>query len=104
MINQLVAGPASVRFGDRDAPSIENWKQVHVLRGHRSNVSDLSWSPDGKFIASASFDNLVIVWDVASGRQVGWAELRRAGRAKCWRDTCRAHARFRSPHTVFLQA
>ena len=83
VINQLVPGPASVRFGDKDAPSVENWKQLHVLRGHRSNVCDVSWSPDGKRLASASLDNLVIVWDVASGRQVGLVlEVVRAARLR----------------------
>jgi len=62
---------------------VENWKQLHVLRGHRSNVCDVSWSPDGKRLASASLDNLVIVWDVASGRQVGLVlEVVRAARLR----------------------
>jgi WD40 repeat protein len=40
------------------------------MRGHQNNVVDLSWSPDGSLIASASLDNLVIIWEVSSGQRL----------------------------------
>ncbi|GHO76799.1 hypothetical protein KSD_45700 [Ktedonobacter sp. SOSP1-85] len=32
--------------------------------GHSSDIFDLSWSPDGRFLASASADHSVIIWQV----------------------------------------
>ena len=39
-------------------------KTLAVLKGHANVVNDLSWSPDGKYIATASDDETVFVWDV----------------------------------------
>jgi len=36
--------------------------ETHVLRGHTSWVMGLAFSPDGKWIASASLDGTVKVW------------------------------------------
>lgn len=36
---------------------------VQTLRGHTNNVMDVGWSPDDSMLASASLDNLVLVWD-----------------------------------------
>jgi WD40 repeat protein len=33
-----------------------------VLRGHTGAVYSVSWSPDGKSLASASWDNTVRMW------------------------------------------
>ena len=41
----------------------EQWGCVHMLRGHGSNILDLSWSPDQKFLASCSVDNSIIIWN-----------------------------------------
>lgn len=38
-----------------------------VLRGHRDVVSFLSFSPDGAWLYSASWDGEVWRWDVAGG-------------------------------------
>ncbi len=40
------------------------------MRGHTLNVADLAWCPDGSKLASASLDNLVVIWDAATGRQL----------------------------------
>lgn len=36
---------------------------IQILRGHRDKVWDAAFSPDGQYIASASSDNTVIVWN-----------------------------------------
>ena len=41
----------------------EHWGCVHMLRGHASDVLDLSWSPDHKYLASCSVDNTIVIWN-----------------------------------------
>ncbi|GAC1652446.1 MAG: hypothetical protein NVS4B12_23890 [Ktedonobacteraceae bacterium] len=38
--------------------------------GHSSRVTALAWSPNGKWIASASYDKTVQVWDATNGNQL----------------------------------
>ncbi len=41
---------------------------VHTLRGHRDQVRDIRFSPDGSLVGSHSDDGELIVWDTATGR------------------------------------
>ena len=43
---------------------------LYTYRGHSSEVWAVAWSPDGKRIASGSFDHTVQVWDAADGGNV----------------------------------
>jgi WD40 repeat protein len=36
-----------------------------VLRGHSAAIRNLTYSPDGTFVASVGEDGLLILWDVA---------------------------------------
>ena len=43
---------------------------LFVCVGHSSRVTALGWSPNGKWIASASYDKTVQVWDATNGKQL----------------------------------
>ena len=61
---ELHEGKGRTMFGSNDEPNVENWSNVGKLKGHQSDVIDIAFSPDDKYLASASYDNLVNVWDV----------------------------------------
>lgn len=52
---------------DDDLKNKENWTVVSVLRAHLQDVYDLSWSPDGTQLMSASTDRTVFIWDALKG-------------------------------------
>ena len=39
----------------------------HTLQGHKDFISRIAWSPDGQFLASASFDRTIKLWDAEGG-------------------------------------
>jgi WD40 repeat protein len=42
--------------------SIEG-RELHTLKGHSGSVTSVSFSPNGKTIASASSDGTIILWN-----------------------------------------
>ncbi|MEH2460246.1 nSTAND1 domain-containing NTPase [Nostoc sp.] len=59
--NQVVAALQSASYGIRES---------NTLEGHSGAVNTVSFSPDGKFIASGSDDKTIIVWD-SDGKKFG---------------------------------
>jgi len=41
---------------------------IYTYRGHNNTVDALSWSPNGRYIASGSWDHTVQVWAAPSTR------------------------------------
>ncbi|NTW54697.1 MAG: GTP-binding protein, partial [Chlorobaculum sp.] len=39
----------------------------HVLRGHTDVINGIAWSPDGKYLASSSYDKTIRIFDVNTG-------------------------------------
>ncbi len=44
--------------------------EVFIQLGHRGGVKAVRFSPDGKYLASASYDNTIKLWDFHTGREV----------------------------------
>lgn len=56
------SGGSSI-FGGK--ASVETWRCIATLRSHEADVLDLAWAPHSPWLASASVDNSVIVWDAS---------------------------------------
>ncbi|KAI8328132.1 WD40-repeat-containing domain protein [Chlamydoabsidia padenii] len=48
----------------------ESWRAVKHLRDHNSDVLDLVWSNDNRYLASCSMDGFIIIWDAQTFEQV----------------------------------
>jgi WD40 repeat protein len=51
-------------------PSIPTWTCIQTLTHHPEPIGDLAISPDGKFLASASWDQTLKLWEIATGNLV----------------------------------
>lgn len=75
-----VVGPSdgTVRLWDmrRGAP-------LHALRGHGCDVDGVAFSPDGKIFASISFDEMLRLWAVESGKPLQTLSGERSSSAPC---------------------
>src|SRR5262249_35270897 len=71
--------------GSRDGEdSIQLWetatgKELRTIHGHQHAVTGLSFSPDAKTLAAASYEGSIRLWDVATGKELN----RQSGHAGC---------------------
>jgi hypothetical protein len=62
--------PGGEPDGDPGAPG---WKVAGALKGHRDDVMDVAWAPDGSALLSGCVENELVVFDVDARRSVvGW--------------------------------
>ena len=43
---------------------------LYICMGHASRITAITWSPDGKYLASASYDKTVQIWDALTGKHI----------------------------------
>ena len=47
---------------------IDNGELIQTLEGHTEGVSDIAWSHDGDYLASASDDKTICIWSIEEVR------------------------------------
>jgi WD40 repeat protein len=43
---------------------------LYICQGHTDRITAVAWSPDGKYIASASYDKTVQIWNATNGKHL----------------------------------
>ncbi len=74
----LLLGIESFRFMDKSITrgalldaSAANPAILQYLEGHTNQAFTVAFSPNGQILASGDFDGTILLWDVATGKQIG---------------------------------
>jgi WD40 repeat protein len=60
-----VNGPGTIRLWD-----VQKGTEIRAMTGHQMEISQVSFSPDGKLLVTSSFDKTVRIWRVADGKEI----------------------------------
>lgn len=63
----LACLPAHSQSNQASEAALQRWTLRHTLMGHTVSVHAVAFSPDGRTLASASWDRSIILWDVLTG-------------------------------------
>ncbi len=63
-LSENIPDPSPAFGSSETSEAKEKWCRVRNLRGHTHDVLDMSWSPCGTYLATASVDNTVMVWTI----------------------------------------
>ncbi|NJM73324.1 MAG: hypothetical protein HC862_26150 [Scytonema sp. RU_4_4] len=72
LLKRMLSAPANTRTEIVNIlrQAISEVRERNRLVGHDNAVNSVSFSPDGKTLASASYDKTIKLWDVATGKQL----------------------------------
>ncbi|GLV57743.1 serine/threonine protein kinase [Dictyobacter sp. S3.2.2.5] len=76
---------------------------LYACQGHTTRITALAWSPDGKYLASASYDKTVQIWDAANGKHLfTYKKHTERVNSVCWSPDSQMVASASDDHTVRL--
>src|SRR4030095_3354163 len=55
-------------------------RELLNLKGHTEQVENVAFSPDGGYLASASWDKTAKIWDTANGEEFASSQIPSSGR------------------------
>src|SRR5262249_9500287 len=59
-----------VQPGEAKVWDVHTGQEIYDLPGHTKNVAGVAFSPDGKYLVTASWDRMVRVWDLANRKEM----------------------------------
>ncbi len=63
-------GMSGVLFFFSVPPAGQNWETPRPIPAHKDLILDIAFSPDGKTLATASYDTTVKLWDAVIGKEL----------------------------------
>jgi len=66
----LLAAGAGLPGRKGEAILFRNGEKILTITGHADCIYAVAFSPDGKTLATASYDKLIKLWDVATGKEL----------------------------------
>ena len=64
------AGGLPARNGEVKIWDVEKRLALRTIVGHADCIYAVEFAPDGKSLATASYDKLIKLWDVESGKEI----------------------------------